>query len=165
MSHNAPYRHFDDKTDLLAAVAEEGFWALTEALKITLASAPEHSLCRLEAIGVCYVQYAVDHAAHYRVVFGPYQCDKGNYPSLRRAAKDSFAVLESVIAAGQAQGAIRSGDSAELARAAWALVHGLSMLLIDGQLGRSPQISVQTVAEQTTRLLSEGLAVRRDEPK
>src|SRR6516162_6235923 len=32
VSHNAPYRHFRDKDDLLAAVAAQGFWELTQAM-------------------------------------------------------------------------------------------------------------------------------------
>src|SRR6266702_7079154 len=32
VSHNAPYRHFPDREDLLAAVAAQGFRALDEAM-------------------------------------------------------------------------------------------------------------------------------------
>ncbi len=167
VSHNAPYRHFADKTALLAAVAEEGFLSLTLALNTTLAETVEHPLRRLESIGVSYVLYAVDHAAHYRVMFGPYMCDanlcKVNpYPSLNRAASDSFAVLVSVIAEGQIRGEIRGGKPQELARVAWSMVHGLAMLLIDGHLERSPQTLVETIAQQATRMLSEGLAKSDD---
>ncbi|HHP7244625.1 MAG TPA: TetR/AcrR family transcriptional regulator, partial [Elainellaceae cyanobacterium] len=159
VSHNAPYRHFEDKTALLAAVSEEGFLSLTYALRATLADAPSHPLRRLETIGVAYVQYAVNHAAHYRVMFGPYQYyDK--YPSLTNAANESFMVLVEVIADGQAKNGIRAGNAKELARVAWSLVHGLSMLLIDGQLSVDSDETVRDIASHTTRLLSDGFAIR-----
>ncbi|MGJ3245223.1 MAG: TetR/AcrR family transcriptional regulator [Elainellaceae cyanobacterium] len=161
VSHNAPYRHFEDKTALLRAVAEEGFLSLTHTLSKTLADAPKHPLRRLEAIGVAYVQYAVDHAAHYRVMFGPYQHPQNhNYPSLTQAANESFMVLVGVIAEGQANEGIRPGNAQELARVAWALVHGLSMLVIDGQLPVDSDETVRDIASHTTRLLSDGFAIR-----
>jgi hypothetical protein len=57
------------------------------------------------------------------------------------------------------QRGIRDGDAEEMTAAAWALVHGLSALLIDRQLehhGRSTR-DADTLAGRITRLLQTGL--------
>src|SRR6202142_1150909 len=57
VSHNAPYRHFRDKEELLAAVATGGFDRLTRALA---AAGPKASpLDRLRLSGVAYVDFAM----------------------------------------------------------------------------------------------------------
>ncbi|HET8576665.1 MAG TPA: helix-turn-helix domain-containing protein, partial [Methylomirabilota bacterium] len=58
VSQAAPYRHFADKQALLAAVAEEGFKALSEAMR--RASAPHEGdpLGRFRALGEAYVEFA-----------------------------------------------------------------------------------------------------------
>src|ERR1700683_623749 len=63
VSHNAPYRHFKDKEDLLAAVATGGFDRLTRALA---AAGPKASpLDRLRLSGVAYVDFAMRYPRHF----------------------------------------------------------------------------------------------------
>jgi hypothetical protein len=66
------------------------------------------------------------------------------------------------IADAQRAGHVRHGDPEDLAVSAWALVHGLSALLIDGQLKEGVQISqdAETLASRVTKLLQTGLANR-----
>src|SRR5271155_3872241 len=68
VSHNAPYRHFRDKDDLLAAVAAQGFDRLTEGMKRAMRkgrSAAE----RLSLAGRGYVQFALQSPQHILVMF------------------------------------------------------------------------------------------------
>jgi AcrR family transcriptional regulator len=68
----APYRHFKDKTALLAAVAEEGFLALCGRLEAALAPVPPADLRgRFGALARAYLTFARAHPAHYRVMFLP----------------------------------------------------------------------------------------------
>ena len=57
VSHNAPYRHFRDKEELLAALAAEGFDRLTDAMTKAAESATERlgalSIERARLRGVC----------------------------------------------------------------------------------------------------------------
>ena len=58
VSHNAPYRHFVSKDELLATVAAEGFERLTAVMR--KAMAPGRSpLQRLELCGCGYVEFAL----------------------------------------------------------------------------------------------------------
>lgn len=88
--------------------------------------------------------------------------DRGNpdkYPSLEEASKEAFGVLVNAIEAGQIAGAIRSGETRQLAWVAWSLVHGLAMLLMDGQLSLCNTKEVESLATFVTETLVRGLAL------
>src|SRR3954447_18797755 len=63
VSHAAPAHHFGDKRGLLTAIAVEGFDGLTEA---TSAAAGDHV-----AGGLAWIRWALEHPAHYEVMFSP----------------------------------------------------------------------------------------------
>ena len=159
VSHTAPYRHFADKDALLAAVAEDGFWLLSRTLKQAMQQQPNDPLKQLQACGVAYVRYALEHSSHYRVMFGAYGASSAQrYPTLADAAMQAFMVLVEGIIAGQEAGVIRSEDPKQLAWAAWSLVHGLAMLLIDGQIPITESQAITSLSGLITRTLIEGLA-------
>jgi AcrR family transcriptional regulator len=134
VSHNAPYRHFADKTALLAAIAQEGFEALASDLERARAGAGETARAQLEATGWAYVRYALDHPDHLRVMFGGLFPDQAAYPDLAAVGARAFAVLVETLRAGQARGEIVAGDPRQVALTAWGLVHGLALLLLDRQI-------------------------------
>jgi AcrR family transcriptional regulator len=158
VSHAAPYRHFQDKESLLAAVAEEGFIGLTEAMNRGIEQAPDEPLKRLEATGVAYVQFAVAHPSHYRVMFGSYHEEQVPHRESAQAGWQAFQVLFNAIETGQSAGAVRAGDTMQLAWVAWSTVHGLAMLLIDGRLPVYQAQDIQALSEFVTRTLIAGLA-------
>jgi AcrR family transcriptional regulator len=155
VSRMAPYRHFADKAALLAAVAEEGFRALKAQL-IQAAGQLEPTE-RLQAIGVAYVEYAVTHAAHYRVMFGTERANRPSFPALLQVASETFDVLVQTLVACQQSGTIRVAEPVEQAQIAWSLVHGLSMLAIDGHFTKMERGSISDLAATATRTLVEGL--------
>src|SRR6266481_2821386 len=57
VSHNAPYRHFQDKEELLAAVAAQGFRELNQAM-LDAAKQNSDALDRLKRSGLAYVDFA-----------------------------------------------------------------------------------------------------------
>ncbi|MBD2473016.1 TetR/AcrR family transcriptional regulator [Nostoc sp. FACHB-145] len=166
VSHTAPYRHFADKDALLAALAEEGFRGLADALNRAIKQAAEHPLRRLEASGVAYVEYAFAHPSHYRVMFGRYRSKELSNDSLQEcdtnsvvltASQQVFMVLVNIVIEGQDKGVIRSGEPKQLAWVAWSLVHGLAMLLIDAQLPLSNAADIVSMANFMTKTLTQGL--------
>ncbi|ATB32920.1 TetR/AcrR family transcriptional regulator [Melittangium boletus] len=155
VTHAAPYRHFADKEALLVAVAEEGFRAMTSRMKEEMAR-EQSPIDRLGACGVAYVLFAVEHAAHFRVMFGPHFTRP--LKSLDEDA-DAFALLVGALAEAQRAGEVRDGDTSRQALACWSLVHGLASLLVDGQL--TPEAvagGVAALARTQTLLLLRGLA-------
>lgn len=158
VSHNAPYRHFEDKQALLATIAEQGFKYLRSAMETAKEKTSAHSSQRLEAIGIAYIKFALAHPAHYRVMFGEQCSDLDKYPALARVAQQAFQVLLDTIEEGQNAGVFRAANSLDMARVAWSFVHGQSMLLLDQKLQIS-QEEQELVAflEFSSRMLIEGL--------
>jgi AcrR family transcriptional regulator len=133
VSRTALYRHFSDKQALLAGVGREGFrmlrLALTEAWE-------EHGKGRegFDAMGAAYVQFAVAHPSHYRVMFGRFLESCSKDAEFIQEATAAFQVLVDSLVEQQRSGLIRRDDPVLLARFIWSVVHGISMLVIDGQL-------------------------------
>jgi AcrR family transcriptional regulator len=161
VSEAAPYWHFPSKEALLAAVAEQGFVGLAAAMTDVRERVKNPSR-RLQALGIAYVRFALAHPSHLRIMFGPEIRDKTAHPSLHAAGKHAFGLLVTTIAEAQRAGDVRRGDPEDLALSAWALVHGLSALLIDGQLEERVASShdAEALAARVTKLLQTGLARR-----
>jgi AcrR family transcriptional regulator len=157
VSHTAPYRHFADKEGLLAAVAEEGFKGLSHALNATLKTKPAHPTLELELCGIAYVEYAIAHPSHYRVMFGAHRGEVDRFPELAQASAAAFGILVNLLSEGQVAGALRSGNPDQLAKVVWSMMHGLVMLLLDGQIKTEAVGDVTELVKFMTRSLLEGL--------
>lgn len=133
VSRTALYRHFSDKPSLLAAVGREGFRLLTMALSDAWEQ-NGRGRAGFEAMGLAYVRFAVDHPSHYRVMFGGFieSCEKD--AEFIDQATSAFQVLVDALVDQQRAGIVRADDPMLQARLVWALVHGIAMLVIDGQL-------------------------------
>lgn len=134
VSRTALYRHFRDKAALLAAVAAEGF----RMLRTELRDAWERGgrgLAGFKAMGVAYVQFAVAHPSHYRVMFGA-DIFGAEYSDLAEEGAGAFHVLVDAIVELQGQPLARHDDPRQMAMYVWATTHGVAMLAIDGRLGR-----------------------------
>jgi AcrR family transcriptional regulator len=140
VSRTALYRHFADKSSLLAAVAREGFVRFRADLQQAWDQHPD-TRRGFDLMGVAYVRFAVAHPAHYRVMFGDYRhlCDKD--PELATDAAAAFDVLVQALLSLQKGGLVRADEPRLLARYIWAIVHGIAMLAIDGQLGPPAAVS------------------------
>jgi AcrR family transcriptional regulator len=138
VSRSALYRHFADKQSLLATVGKEGF----RKLRQTIADAWEQNgrgRAGFDAMGKAYVQFAVDHPSHYRVMFGGFMESAPKDDHFVTEAKAAFQVLVDALVEQQNAGDMRRDDPVVMARFVWALVHGTAMLFIDGQLPETAQ--------------------------
>jgi AcrR family transcriptional regulator len=137
VSHTAPYRHFANKEELLAAVAEQGFRSLTERMVEQMAGAPDDISRRFEAMAIAYVEFAAENPAHFRVMFGRDVPDINKHPALREAHD----VTNGLFRMGVAQVLAEAGkfgievDADHFTLMAWSLVHGLASLTVDGRVG------------------------------
>ena len=140
VSRTALYRHFSDKSSLLAAVARDGFQRFAADLRQGWLEGGE-ARRGLDLMGVAYVRFAVANPSHYRVMFGDYRRLCAKDPDLQADAAASFDVLLQALIALQAAGDIRPDEPRRLAHFVWAVMHGVAMLAIDGQLGPEPSVS------------------------
>ncbi len=137
VSHNAPYKHFASRDALLADLAAEGFRELAARNAAAAGAAtPDRAMAER---GVAYVAYALDNPSVFRLMFSP-MLDKAAFPALREASQASFAALGATTAAVAGTTPPAAAPSSPLL--AWAMVHGLASLLLDGQIaipaGASP---------------------------
>jgi AcrR family transcriptional regulator len=138
VSRTALYRHFADKQSLLATVGKEGF----RALRQTIADAWKHNgrgRAGFQAMGKAYVQFAVAHPSHYRVMFGGFIESAAKDDHFVAEAKAAFQVLVDALVEQQNAGDVCRDDPMLMGRFVWALVHGTAMLAIDGQLPEAAQ--------------------------
>lgn len=139
VSHNAPYHHFPDKGNLLAAIAEEGFQALARESTAARAAAGTDPRARLEACGQAYVRFALKSPAHFRVMFRPELVDPECHASLVPAAEPTFQMLVQGVIDCQEAGQAPPGDPMPLVLTCWSVVHGIASLWLDGPLSRDPK--------------------------
>ena len=159
VSPAAPYHHFRDKEALLAMLAEEGFRALHTDLLTSVRSEPEGGTrAGLQNLALAYVRFAVTHPAHYRLMFGAVGANKAPYPSLQQASEEVFGLLRSGIEQLQRAGIVKPGDTRVITFAAWSLVHGYALLLLDGQVVAS-EPEAEALAGAITELLMFGMAM------
>lgn len=132
----APYRHFKSKDALVAALAEEGFDVLLQRVRRALARAPRRSLARLTALGVAYLRFALEHPAHFRVMFGRDLARSHGFRGVGELAQACFAELMGEVSRAQRTGDVPGRDPRPPALALWSALHGLASLQADGLLER-----------------------------
>ena len=152
VSHQAPYHHFKDREGLFAAITEEGFSLLADSLDMS--QSPTR-----ESMFVAYVQFALRHPGHFRVMFRKDICNLEKYPDTLIQADRAFGVLADFVATTLGESA--SVDEIRLTTTyMWSVAHGLATLLLDGPLekkiGDIPNVDefVMNVARLATRALS-----------
>ena len=146
VSHNAPYRHFRDRDDLMAAVAAQGFRELTQAM-VEAAAAQSDTLERLKRAGLGYVTFAIRRPEHFTVMFDAPQTTKRKHPESVEAAEQAFDTLLGLVKGCQDAGRLPSGDSHQMALLAWTMVHGIAKLAITGRLPFQSANEVHKFAE------------------
>ena len=146
VSHNAPYRHFRDKDELLEAIALEGFGRLTAAMKKRSAAGAKAAE-RLRLCGCGYVDFALRWPHHFLVMF---DLPSRGLPEHGTAGENAFQTLLGFIIESQKEGVLPEGDPHPLALMAWSMVHGIAKLAISGNL---PYSSKQVI--DFTRCASE----------
>jgi AcrR family transcriptional regulator len=166
VSHNAPYNHFRDRDDLLAAIATTGFDSLRERI---LAHTTGVKSVRKALINtaVVYVGFGVENPARYRLMFlSPQENLKdGERTSLNAAVEGARSVLADLIYRGARTGELtvssRRKEQLEIAvLTAWSTVHGLTMVALD-RLTRAPNLPIPELAERVARTVCDGLIRKR----
>ncbi len=171
VSHAAPYHHFEDKSALVNALATECYDRFTVALRSAWQATEGSALVKFQAVGASYVAFAMQHSAEFYVMTRselhalPQGGDEPVYTPLQTAATAAYQALTDGVVACQQAGFIPSGDPMPYALTSWATVHGLSMLLLDGTVGRlfaSPlgKIDAQQISGMVAELLAKGLLAR-----
>jgi len=151
VSHAAPHRHFADKKALLAALGEEGIRDLRERVVRARAAAGRRPRDRLTATAVTYVRFALEHASHFRVMFGP-DVAKADSRAFQNEAIETFNLLKDV-AAECLPRPVSVGELRQRAVLSWCMLHGLAELALNRQIAPSVPGTPLELAELAADLL------------
>jgi AcrR family transcriptional regulator len=88
VSQTAPYRHFDTKESLYACVAMEGFKKLSAATNIDISKKVTKD--NMVKTAVNYINFGLDNANTYDLMFGTAVGDFSNYPDLLNCANGTY---------------------------------------------------------------------------
>ncbi len=131
VSQTAPYRHFKDKSELLAALATRGYRKLLEGLETSGDAAGEDPRDEMRAFAHAYVGYAMEHPDLFKLMFGPTLQPQASYPELYQASRDTYELVRSIMRSGIEKGIFRDEDDHYMANAGWSGIHGLATLKVD----------------------------------
>jgi AcrR family transcriptional regulator len=131
-----PYRYFEDKDDILAAVRALAFARFAKALERPR-EGPGPAQERSYDVGDAYVAFAFAHPMLYRLMFNAPNTQPGRYPELDAAGARARSTMTDHVRDAVAQGLL-VGDPVIIGHVFWAGLHGLIMLQLSGQLGPEP---------------------------
>ncbi|WP_319406458.1 TetR/AcrR family transcriptional regulator [uncultured Desulfosarcina sp.] len=166
VSHTAPYRHFQDKADLLAAIAQLGFEQLTDQAG-KAASLHEGDPCKqFVAASVQYILFGVRNPCMSHLLFGGVINMRTAPRALKRSSWAAFQLVETIIDNGKRAGVFLDRDTMELAVATWSGIHGLAQLISGGYLSRlaATERQVEALGKMVCQLLLTGI-LNPDEKK
>jgi AcrR family transcriptional regulator len=145
VSAMAPYRHFADKAALMAAIRDHGLQLLFE--RLSAADADPDPRRALAAQGQAYIAFALGHPALFRVMI---RCPPPSPPPPEGPERNAYNVLRERVKT------LVPPDQVDVAvLSAWALVHGLAGLALDGRI-EDPDAAIKAVTEDFAQRLATG---------
>ncbi len=158
VSNSAAYRHYADRDALLVAVTEYAEERLADTITAALNAVPKRgrparrAVARFRASGQAYVDFALAEPGLFRTVFAP-------GPARERDVSEAhpFQILIGCIDDLVATGSLSAARRAGLDAAAWAAVHGLAVLFLDGPLAVLDSAGKQHIANRLLDVFQDGL--------
>lgn len=152
VSPGAPYHHFHDKLELIAALAEEGFSLWLEEVGRVAEEAPD-ARAALLALAGGWVAFAARHPEHYRLMFLPEVGDRRRFASLHATSGKGLTILVELIS--RCLPRAPPGELLERAVAMWSAVHGFASLRNAGVLNNIPALPpLQSLEARLLRLIA-----------
>jgi AcrR family transcriptional regulator len=161
VSPGAPFRHFESRTALMTAVAEEAQRRFRAEIDAALAKVPAADpLARFRAFGLAYLRWAMRNPAHFEIISSGKYFDHDTAAALSRDNAELIGVVERTLAEAAALGQLRSGDLKRIQIAGRALVYGFARMNLDGHFPRwgIAEREAERTAEAVLDLFIEGIA-------
>jgi len=157
-SRSAVYRHYSSKDELIKAVIQAGFDKLDATVHPTLLG-DANILDKLYNMGKAYMSFAMENPNLYRTIFGN-EIQKEREESCDINDENDaagFHALVALVIEAQESGLIQKDDAFMQSTVIWAMMHGLSNLLIDGHL--HIQENIDELYELTFKTLLRGISL------
>ena len=135
VSHTAPYRHFENKDDLIIAIAHEALHKFDLSLQEAVTKYPNDIISQLKEMGYAYVKFFVENPEYLRLLFLSdlsKHFKNENHDTLK-SGEHPFGTFYNTLACYQAENqSDASGhhtDLNALVLSCWGLVHGIAILI------------------------------------
>ncbi len=129
VSATAPYRHFPTKKCLLAALATQGFETLGARTRAVVES-DLNVEDRFVAMGVTYIEFAMENPVAYQLMFGSILGDFTEYEMLTTAASETYGQVQRMLRMVIEEKGLQV-DVEQFSGVTWAGVHGIASLLLN----------------------------------
>jgi AcrR family transcriptional regulator len=159
VSHNAAYRHFDDRAALLAEVSDRAYDELEQVMRDRIAGVEEtdpaeRAMARLRETGRAYVEFALAEPGLFATAFTASGTDThGGAEELTGPYLVLNTVLDELVEAGAVSPERREGADV----GCWAMVHGFAQLVGTGPLREVPPEGRAALLESVLDLVHRGL--------
>ena len=154
VSPMTPYRYFDDKEAILAAVRARAFDRHADALERSFEDSTGDLGQRARATARAYIQFALDNPHAYKLMFDIRQANGEDYPDFLRAAERSQRTMTRHLLEMKRAG-IFNCDVDLAGHMYWAALHGPIMLHMSGML--PPQFDAMRLAEALVAALDKSM--------
>jgi AcrR family transcriptional regulator len=154
VSSGAPFRHFANRMALMTGVAETGMTRLRSAVEQALAACEgDHPLRRMQAIGDAYIDWALAHPTHYRVLGDRLSIDWEGSQTLKADNRWIRERMLEIIDEARAHDLLRDLDINLLNLQIRGMAYGLVRMAVDGHL---PEFGIE--ADEARGVLRNALA-------
>jgi AcrR family transcriptional regulator len=163
VSPGAPFRHFESRDALLAAVAEEAqrrFWAEIDR---ALAKAPaDDPLQQFRCLGLAFLNWAMRNPTHFEVISSRRFFDHDKSPAVSAGNAEVIGLTERILREAHVRGQLGTSDVKQVLIGGRALVYGFARMAIDGHFPRwgVAEAEVDRTAEAILDLFITGIARR-----
>jgi AcrR family transcriptional regulator len=159
VSPAAPYRHFRDRDELLASIAQQGFELFEKQLSAAWDDGRPDTFAAFSRVGKAYLTFAREHPAYYSAMFESGVPVQDN-PALLIASERAFAIIraaaERLIALAPPN--VPRPPAMMMALHIWSLSHGIASLFGRGDAAsRKLPMSAEDLLEAGVLVYLKGL--------
>ncbi len=137
VTHSAPYKHFKSKDDLIAAIVQEVSGSFKAALEEAEKRYPDDVENQIIELGKCYVRFMVENPDYMRFIFVNPSQKRINMIHESDSNTDPYKIFKASALRYLEWLKANPQDQAVDILTMWSLVHGYSMLLVNGNIGVS----------------------------
>ena len=160
VSQTAPYRHFNTKEDLLAAVSRRGFEDLKEVLSQAVNQSKKmNTKERFLEMGIAYLNFGLERKHTYDLMHSAIP-DKLQFPDLLEAASGAFNELINILL--ELYPGISDDDLSRQCIRHWAGLHGLVGLIVETDIDESADTNASNAMSVVTKDLRSFVAMTLD---
>ena len=151
------YLYFHDKEELCRSVCDETFTKLVQQFE-NITAGINDPIEQLRRVGSAYIEFGLSHPNHYKVTFmgaGLPKRIEGEEIDFRGMGAKCFLYLRGIVEECVRQGKFRPVDVDVASQALWAVVHGITSLLISHPA--FPWVDRTRLIDQVINVMAEGL--------